>query len=202
MKTKQSRVSAGLSKNLTNSRVAKKLLILLSLTFLLYFTNAQEMIISSKDFKNGANLNQNQMANIYGCHGKNISPELSWSGIPKTAKSLAISVYDPDAPTGSGFWHWIIYYININTKFISNGASNTSHMPDNAVEALNDSGTKGYLGACPPKGDDKHRYEFTIYALDVDKLPVPKNATSPLIRFILYKHIISKAAITAYAKTK
>ncbi|HLX54575.1 MAG TPA: YbhB/YbcL family Raf kinase inhibitor-like protein, partial [Aquella sp.] len=90
----------------------------------------------------------------------------------------------------------------VNTTSISNGASNTSNMPDNAVEALNDGGAKGYIGACPPKGDNRHRYQFTIYAIDVDKLPIPANATTPIIRFILNKHVISKATITAYAQTK
>ncbi|HLX53828.1 MAG TPA: hypothetical protein VKR58_07800, partial [Aquella sp.] len=91
MQTKQRGVSAGLNKNLTNSKVAKKLLLSLSLTALLCFANAGGMTISSKDFKNGDNLKQNQIANAYGCQGKNMSPELSWGGVPKTAKSLAIS---------------------------------------------------------------------------------------------------------------
>jgi Raf kinase inhibitor-like YbhB/YbcL family protein len=179
-----------------------KLTLLLFLTTPLWFASAQGMIISSKNFNNGGNLKQNQIANAFGCHGKNLSPELSWIGIPKTAKSLAISAYDPDAPTGSGFWHWIVYDINVHATSINDGASNTSNMPDNATEASNDSGTKGYIGACPPKGDNKHRYQFTIYAIDVNKLPIPANATSPIIRFILNKHVISKATITAYAQTE
>lgn len=75
-------------------------------------------------------------------------------------------------------------------------------MPDNSIEALNDSGAKGFLGACPPKGDKRHRYQFTVYALDVEKLPLSENAASPIIRFVLYKHIIGRATVTAYAQTK
>lgn len=142
------------------------------------------------------------MATLFGCTGKNISPQLSWDNIPKNAKSLALTEYDIDAPTGSGFWHWIVYDIHPSTKSLVAGASTTNAMPGGSVEATNDYGTKGYLGACPPKGNGKHRYQFTIYALDVDKLPVPTDASSAITRFVLYNHIIDKATVTAYAETK
>lgn len=179
----------------------RRVLLLLPL-LILCRVYAADMSVSSVDFKADANLSLNQLANSFGCVGKNSSPQLSWHGLPKETKSLAVTSYDPDAPTGSGFWHWIAYDINVNTKSLSEGASNTNAMPAGSVEVSNDAGSVGYIGACPPKGNGRHRYQFTIYALDVDKLPVPPGTTPAIIRFTIYKHAISKATIIGYAETR
>ena len=150
--------------------------------------------LSSQDIKANATLKSAQIASSFGCTGKNLSPQLSWSDIPANTKSFAITMYDPDAPTGSGFWHWIAY--NINSAALVSGASTTKNMPLGSIEIENDAGVKGYLGGCPPNG--KHRYIFTVYALDVDKLPVKDDAPSAIARFVIMKHTIAKSSITTY----
>lgn len=147
--------------------------------------------LSSPDVKNNQTLTVNQVANTFGCHGNNQPPKLSWANAPGTTKSFAVSMYDPDAPTGSGFWHWLV--VNIpKTK-------NTfdSHI---GLAVTNDAGSIGYLGACPPEGQ-QHRYQITVYALDVENLPVDAKSTNAVARFMLNQHVIAKTTITGlYAR--
>ncbi|BAF71918.1 YbhB/YbcL family Raf kinase inhibitor-like protein [Sulfurovum sp. NBC37-1] len=144
----------------------------------------------------GGQLTKVQEFNGFGCNGQNVSPELSWNGVPKGTKSFAITVYDPDAPTGSGWWHWIAVNIPANVTSIPAGASGKS-MPKGTIETLNDFGSTGFGGACPPKGD-KHRYIFTVYALDVNKLPVKASTKPPVVGYQINAHTISKASIVSY----
>lgn len=180
----------------------KNKLLAIILIYISSSVNAQSMQIISSDFKAYGTLKDEQRSNMPGCNGKNISPQLSWNYIPNSAKSLAITAYDPDAPTGSGLWHWIVYDINISTMSLSKGASNTLNMPKGSVEINNSYGIKGYIGACPPSGAGKHRYIFTLYALDVEKLPVTLGSTSAVTRINIIKHTVAKTTITAYAQTK
>jgi len=143
-----------------------------------------------------------QVFNSFGCSGKNISPQLSWSNAPTATKSFAITVYDPDAPTGSGWWHWVVFNIPTSSDNLKAGASSSgsekSTMPAGAVESITSYGSKGFGGACPPKGDKPHRYIFTVYALDTDKIDQNSEARPELIGFFLNSHAIAKASIMAY----
>lgn len=150
----------------------------------------------SPDIK-GAKLGMNQVYNGMGCTGKNISPELRWSGAPAATKSFAVTVYDPDAPTGSGWWHWTVYNIPATAMALPAGASAARGLPAGTVEGVTDFGKPGYGGACPPKGDKPHRYFFTVYALNVPKLDVPATASAANVGFNLHAHSIAKAAFVA-----
>ncbi|MFI7638895.1 YbhB/YbcL family Raf kinase inhibitor-like protein [Nonomuraea sp. NPDC049400] len=126
----------------------------------------------------------------FGCTGQNTAPTLTWSGAPAGTKSFAVTMFDRDAPTGSGFWHWTVRDIP---------ASATS-IPKDVTTGTNDTGAAGYLGPCPPAGDRPHRYELTVLALDVADAGVPQNATPALASFALSAHVIGYARITATAK--
>ena len=133
--------------------------------------------------------------NGFGCEGANISPAVRWSGAPDGTKSFAITVYDPDAPTGSGWWHWLAFNIPTNTNEIPGGAS-MKDMPRGTVESITDYGAPGYGGACPPQGHGDHRYIFTVFALDVDTLPLDGGAMPAMVGYYLNQHKISSATAT------
>jgi Raf kinase inhibitor-like YbhB/YbcL family protein len=125
----------------------------------------------------------------FGCTGGNLAPALHWNGAPAGARSFAITVYDPAAPTGSGWWHWFV----VNIPASSHGLPAGGALPAGAAEVHNDFGTLAYGGPCPPKGDQPHPYQFTVYALDVAHLDVPANATAALAGFLIHGHVIGKA---------
>lgn len=126
------------------------------------------------------------------CGGQNVSPDLTWSGAPQGTASFALTVFDPDAPTGSGWWHWIAFDISGHVRSLS-----AAQGPDAPIRQwVNDYGYLGYGGPCPPPGP-AHRYVFTVHALDVDTLPVPAEATSAACRFTLLAHSIGSASFTA-----
>jgi Raf kinase inhibitor-like YbhB/YbcL family protein len=137
-------------------------------------------------------------ANAFGCHGKNVSLPLVWKGVPPGAKSLTLTVYDPDAPTGSGFWHWLVANIPVKTtKLAENaGAKGGRRLPKGAVHARNDASTAAYFGPCPPKGDKPHRYVVTIYAVKVPKLKVGPGTSGAVVGFMLHFNAIAKASVT------
>jgi Raf kinase inhibitor-like YbhB/YbcL family protein len=138
------------------------------------------------------------LAHVYngmGCTGQNTSPYLHWINAPAGTKSFAVTAYDPDAPTGSGWWHWVMYNIPASTTELAAGAGNGRNAPSGSAEGMTDFGTKGYGGPCPPKGKP-HRYHFTVFALKVDKLDVPGNATSAMIGYNLNANKIATARVT------
>jgi len=135
---------------------------------------------------------------LFGCSGENKSPELHWKNAPKNTKSFAITVYDPDAPTGSGWWHWMIVNIPVKTSSINTDASAQKSLPKGAVETMTDYGSASFGGACPPEGDNAHRYMFTIYALDTEKLDVTTKSDSALVGYMINSHVIEKASIVSY----
>jgi len=143
-----------------------------------------------------------QVFNSFGCSGKNISPQLSWDNAPAGTKSFAITVYDPDAPTGSGWWHWVVFNIPKSVDGLKTGASGSTEgnnaMPSGAIESFTSYNSKGFGGACPPKGDKPHRYIFTVYALDTEKIDQDSDARPELIGFFINSHAIAKASIMAY----
>ena len=131
------------------------------------------MEVTSAEVHKGATIKNEQVFKGFGCTGDNISPSLSWTGAPKGTKSFAITVYDPDAPTGSGWWHWVVFNIPASTTSIPKNAGdvNAKLMPEGAIQSRTDFGADGYGGPCPPKGAKPHHYHFTVFAVDVDKLP-------------------------------
>jgi len=156
---------------------------------------AEGFYLSSSDIQ--GQIANDQVFNSFGCTGKNISPHLSWKNAPAGTRSFAITVYDPDAPTGSGWWHWVVFNIAKSVDNLKTGASNHT-MPDGAVESSTSYGSKGFGGACPPKGDKPHRYIFTVYALNTEKIEQDSAARPELIGFFLNSHVIAKASIMAY----
>jgi Raf kinase inhibitor-like YbhB/YbcL family protein len=144
-------------------------------------------------------LSKTQEAASFGCDGSNISPALSWSNVPSGTKSFAITVYDPDAPTGSGWWHWVVFNIPASVQGVPadfGNVSKTSAIP--AIQSMTDYGKAGFGGACPPKGDKAHRYFFTVHALSVDKLPLDASASPALVGFMLGANTIAKATLVSY----
>lgn len=126
--------------------------------------------------------------------GENVSPHLRWSGFPDETKSFAITCFDPDAPTGSGFWHWVVFNIPAGTTELATGAG-PDGLPDGAVEVRNDYGEPGYGGAAPPGGDRAHRYVYTVFAVDTETLDIPKEASPAFVGFNLTFHTLARAAI-------
>jgi Raf kinase inhibitor-like YbhB/YbcL family protein len=153
--------------------------------------------LTSPDLQQGKKLNMEHVYNSFGCTGKNISPALKWEGAPKNTKSFAVTVYDPDAPTGSGWWHWVIFNIPANVTELPQNAGDpkSGSGPAGSIQSRTDYGTPGYGGACPPKGDTPHRYQFTVYALDIDKLPLDADVSPAMVGFNLHQHTLATAVI-------
>ena len=158
---------------------------------------ANALTLTSPDIKPGAKIADEQVFNGMSCTGKNVSPELSWSGAPKGTKSFALNVYDPDAPTGSGFWHWTVFNLPPDTTSLPKGAGDakTPALPKGAITVRNDAGFAGYLGPCPPKGDKPHHYHLQVFAVDVDKLDADASATPAVVGFNLHFHTLAKATL-------
>ncbi|MGI8731184.1 MAG: YbhB/YbcL family Raf kinase inhibitor-like protein [Solirubrobacteraceae bacterium] len=126
--------------------------------------------------------------------GENLSPQLRWSGFPEETLGFAVTCFDPDAPTGSGFWHWSLFNIPASVTELTRGASGDG-LPDGAGEARNDFGELGYGGASPPPGDRDHRYVFTVFALDIDKLELDSSASPAFVGFNIAPHTLARGAI-------
>src|SRR5581483_8971294 len=148
--------------------------------------------LTSKEVPANSTIANAQVFNGFGCSGQNISPSLSWRGAPAGTKSYALTMYDPDAPTGSGWWHWVVYNIPASAKGIPAGAGDPRKpgMPAGAVQGNTDFGVPGYGGPCPPPGDKPHRYVFTLYALKVDKLDIPAGATAAMVGFNIHANTL------------
>jgi Raf kinase inhibitor-like YbhB/YbcL family protein len=159
---------------------------------------AQTFTLKSNDV--GGQATQKQFANVFGCHGDNISPELSWTNVPAGTQSFAITIYDKDAPTGSGFWHWVVFNIPATVLELPSGAGdiNKTIMPSGAIQSVTDAGQPGYTGPCPPPGAP-HQYLVTVYALKT-KLDLGKNASPALVGFYLSSTMLAKASIVFYGQ--
>ncbi|XDD49857.1 YbhB/YbcL family Raf kinase inhibitor-like protein [Leptospira sp. WS92.C1] len=167
---------------------------LLSVTFI----RAEPFQLKSPTLSSGKPIANEQVFNSFGCTGGNVSPSLSWSGLPKDTKSIAITLYDPDAPTGSGWWHWVVFNLSADTNSLPANAGNLEKglLPKEAIQSRTDYGVSGYGGPCPPKGDKPHRYIFTVYALK-DKIPADQNSSGALIGFYINSLKIGEAKIIA-----
>ena len=160
---------------------------------------ADDFTLTSPTIKPGASLSEEQVFNGFGCSGKNQSPPLQWTAGPEGTKSYAITVYDPDAPTGSGWWHWIVYNIPANVRELPAGAGDATGklLPEGVKQGRTDYGIHAFGGACPPKGDKPHRYIFTIYALKIKNIDVPYDSSAALIGFMINANSLGKASFTA-----
>ncbi|KWX19830.1 MULTISPECIES: YbhB/YbcL family Raf kinase inhibitor-like protein [Mycolicibacterium] len=151
--------------------------------------------LTSESVTDGQPLGNDQVSGIMGAGGSDISPQLSWSGFPAETKSFAVTVYDPDAPTASGFWHWAVADLPATVTELPAGAGDGSPLPGGAVTLANDAGQKRFIGAAPPAGHGPHRYYIAVHALDVDKLDLPDGATPAYLGFNLFGHAIARAVI-------
>lgn len=195
----------------------------LSFLFLLTFAikvEAAEFIISSPDFKPNDTLSSDYEFNGFGCArtvtsifsncdsnpnrfkgldctGKNLAPTITWDNPPAETRSFALTVFDPDVQNRSGWWNYIVYDIPLSVRVFKDGLP-----PRDAIISTNDGGFRGYMGFCPARGSGKHRYIFTIYALDVDKLDVPQSATPGLVSYVLNQHKIATSSIVVFYERK
>ena len=151
--------------------------------------------LTSESVTDGAPLGNDQVSGIMGAGGSDVSPQLSWSGFPAETRSFAVTVYDPDAPTASGFWHWAVADLPVSVTDLPAGAGDGSALPGGAVTLANDAGLKRYLGAAPPAGHGPHRYFIAVHALGVDKLDLPDGATPAYLGFNLFGQAIARAVI-------
>lgn len=160
---------------------------------------AAEFTLKSKDVEPEAKLSQTHVYNAFGCTGNNMSPQLSWGGAPAGTKSFALTVFDPDAPTGSGWWHWVLVDLPANTMSLPGGAgaSDGKALPKGSRHIRTDFGTLGYGGPCPPVGDESHRYVFTLYALSVPNLAdLADDATAAMAGFMIRANSLGQATFT------
>lgn len=160
---------------------------------------AEPFLVSSAEIKPGATIAEAQVFKGFGCEGGNVSPSLAWRNPPAGTKSFAVTVYDPDAPTGSGWWHWVMFNIPADVLSVPVGVGNpaSGQTPKGAVQSKTDFGKPGYGGPCPPKGDKPHRYVFTVHALKVDKIDADENASGAMVGFMLNANALAKASFTA-----
>lgn len=176
------------------------LILTLSLIFSTAIFGQKTFTLSSKDL--GGETTKTQEFNGFGCNGDNQSPQLSWKNAPEGTKSFAITMYDPDAPTGSGFWHWVVFDIPADCNELVTNAGNVklNLTPKGAIQSVTDYGIYGFGGPCPPIGHGFHQYIITIYALKADKLGLNANTNPAVVGFYLWNNTLAKASIVAYYK--
>ena len=150
--------------------------------------------LRSHDIADGQMLSRPQVSGVFGAGGEDVSPHLAWSGVPEGTQSYAVTVYDPDAPTASGFWHWATFNIPADVTELPSNASDKG-LPDAAIELVNDGGTRGYVGAAPPPGHGRHHYYVVVHAVDVPELDIPADASCAFLGFNLFSHTLGRAMI-------
>src|SRR6188472_858548 len=155
--------------------------------------------VTSESFTDGGAWANDQVSGIMGAGGEDVSPQLSWSGFPEETKSFAVTVYDPDAPTASGYWHWAVANIPTTTTSLETGVGDESGsgLPDGAVQLRNDSGNRQFIGAGPPEGHGPHRYFVVVHAVDVEELDVA-DATPAVLGFNLFFHTLGRGQIVSW----
>ena len=161
---------------------------------------AAEFQLSSPTIKDQGEIGNEHVYAGFGCSGGNVSPALQWKGAPKDTKSFALTVYDPDAPTGSGWWHWVLFNLSpaLHALPADAGKPDGGAAPAGSIQSVTDFGQPGFGGPCPPAGDKPHRYIFTLYALKVEQLPLKSDASGAMVGFYLKQNMIAKASFTAF----
>jgi Raf kinase inhibitor-like YbhB/YbcL family protein len=151
--------------------------------------------LTSTDVTGGQPLKMAQVSGILGAGGEDVSPHLSWSGFPEETRSFAVSVYDPDAPTASGFWHWAVANLPATCTELPSGVGDGNVLPGSAVTLVNDAGMRRYVGAAPPPGHGPHRYFVAVHAVKVEKLELSEDASPAYLGFNLFMNAIARAVI-------
>jgi Raf kinase inhibitor-like YbhB/YbcL family protein len=155
--------------------------------------------VTSSDLSDGEPMPLPQVSGVFGAGGDDLSPQLSWSGFPAETKSFAVTCFDPDAPTGSGFWHWAVFDIPAGVTDLPAGAGGPdgADLPAGAITLRGDAGVARYIGAGPPPGHGPHRYVFAVHAVDVETLGLDAGATPAFLGFNLFGHTLARAVIVA-----
>lgn len=157
---------------------------------------ADSLQLASSTLTDGGRMPSAQLYYGFGCSGENISPELHWQGAPEGTRSYALVMYDPDAPTGSGWWHWVVFNIPATLKAIPEGAGDPkAGLIPEAIQSRTDFGSPGYGGACPPEGHGDHRYQFRLYALKVDQLPLDEDSPAAMVAYHINANKLAEAQL-------
>lgn len=158
-----------------------------------------KITVRSTDVDDGADFSVDHASGIFGAGGSDVSPQLSWSGLPSEARSVVVTCFDPDAPVVSGFWHWAVTDIPATVAELPRDAGNPDHdaVPAGALTLPNDAGLRRYLGAAPPAGDGPHRYIFAVHAVDVETLGLDPASTPAFLSFQLLSHALARGLLTA-----
>jgi Raf kinase inhibitor-like YbhB/YbcL family protein len=158
-----------------------------------------EFCLTSPEIRENGSLSRVHEYDEFGGSGDNCSPALGWDHAPAGTQSFAITLYDPDAPTGSGFWHWVAFDIKSDVVFLPQDAGNPDNalLPAGAVQSANDYGIRGFGGACPPPGAQPHRYIFTVHALSVERLGINEATPNAVARFLIHANSLASASLTA-----
>lgn len=151
--------------------------------------------LTSDSITDGQPLATPQISGIMGAGGADVSPQLSWSGFPTETCSFAVTVYDPDAPTLSGFWHWAVANLPADVTELPAGVGNDGELPAGALTLINDAGMRRYIGAAPPPGHGVHRYYVAVHAVRIQKLNLSEDASPAFLGFNLFQHAIARAVI-------
>jgi Raf kinase inhibitor-like YbhB/YbcL family protein len=180
----------------------KKLISILAVAVVFTTTALGQNTFTLSSTALGGEATKVQEFNGFGCSGENQSPQLSWSNAPQDTKSFAITMYDPDAPTGSGFWHWVVFDIPADVNELVTNAGNIALnlAPKGAIQSKTDYGINGFGGPCPPEGHGFHQYIITVYALKTNTLGLDKNTNPAIVGFYLWNNTLAKASIVAYYK--
>jgi Raf kinase inhibitor-like YbhB/YbcL family protein len=151
--------------------------------------------LTSADLTDGGALTKAQVSGIMGAGGEDLSPQLSWSGFPEETRSFAVTAFDPDAPTASGFWHWAVANLPATVTELPTGVGDGSSLPGDALTLRNDAGIRRYVGAAPPAGHGVHRYFFVVHAVNQERLDIGEDASAAFLGFNLFMHSIARAVI-------
>jgi len=164
-------------------------------------SQASDFGLTSPESRLVASVPEKYTAKAFGCSGGNVSPALSWHGAPAGTKSFVLTLFDPDErSTPSGWWHWVLYDLPPSTDHLSEGAGALSGkaLPAGAQQGRSDLGEDAYHGPCPAAGDPPHRYVFTLYALDVAKLPVTPESSGGMVTSVVQDHLLGKTVFVAH----
>lgn len=171
--------------------------LVLAMTIAAAGAQAQTFKLTSSELTEGGRLGPQHVLSGFGCQGGNRSPQLSWEGAPEGTRSFVVTLYDPDAPTGSGWWHWVVFNIPANARSLPAGAGDEkgTGLPAGSVQSRTDFGKPGFGGACPPEGRT-HRYIFTVHALRVENLDLPPDSSAALVGFMTGANSLGRATLT------
>lgn len=165
-----------------------------------YLPEVPSFSVTSSDIANGAPIDKQFVADAnFGSDGDNVSPQLEWSGFPEETQSFAVTCFDPDAPTGSGFWHWVLFDIPASVTSLDTGTASgvLPGLPAGAIHARNDAGHALYTGPFPPAGHGPHRYIFAVHALGVASLGVDGSAPPAVVGFNLSANVLARGVLSA-----